>query len=1005
MKNNIYSKWLFVFLLSLLLPSLIKAQGSLRGVVTDSVTNDKLIGATVAVVGTSLGGMTDVNGEFRIVNIPSGKRQLKITYVGYRNKIVPIDIVSGQTIRVNLQIVVDAVNINEVVVTGQARGQVAAINQQLGANTIMNVISEEKIQELPDANAAEAIGRLPGVSIQRSGGEANKVVLRGLSDKFSVVTVDGIRMAPTDATSRGLDLSTISQGSLAGIELFKALTPDKDADAIAGSVNLVTKKAPSERQLRVDAKGAYNAMAKSYEQYDFALKYGERFFDGVLGVQVTGNMERKNRSKENIDYSYNMTTLSSGEDYEITNFTLNYTDEIRKRNGFSVLLDINTPDSGSVKISNIFNSTNRDYIEFERNYPTNGGDLLYSARDREQDVQTFNSSIRGDNYLLGLNVNWGLSFAQSKMEYPYDFSLEFREPSAIDDNGNIISHMGNIPEEYLKGPAEAIISYALNNFSKAYLNLSYDRYQKNLDREKTVYLDLEKKYNLSDQLTGEFKLGGKYRYKARFKESSEFVSPYYIYETGGYVKLADGTIVPKSFAGSRFANLALDGSRILVTNFLDSSPASRNIYGKYLLYPILNREALKAWRELNINGYGGSDGSRPEYSRNYEEDANYYDIVERVSSTYAMNTFHFGPDISFIAGVRMEQEDNDYKSKYSPDGLSGFPTPTGILRDTSATHKETEWLPNMHLTIKPTDYINIRLAAYKALARPDFNYRLENYIARSTGTLYSGNSLTIGNPGLRAAKAWNFEINTSIYSNTIGLISISAFYKEISDMFHALSGITVNGQSVLDSLGIKYKTPFGTKDYGLTYTYNSDKPTKVWGFEIEHQANLKFLPGIFSNFVLSYNISLIKSETYITYSKQVTYYETIVGMPFPVEKSKAVMYEQKQKLEGQPEFFGNVALGYDVGGFSARLSVFFQSEYNRSFSATGRSDVVYNGFSRWDFALKQEVSDNITLLLNLNNLTNTEEGTSIKNRIMGWTLPDWSEKYGITADLGMKITF
>ena len=833
-------------------------------------------------------------------------------------------------------------------------------------------------------------------------------MLRGLSDRFSIVTVDGIRMAPTDATSRGLDLSTISQGSLAGIELYKALTPDKDADAIAGSVNLVTKKAPSERLLRIDAKGGYNKMAETYEQYDFALKYGERFFDDILGIQITGNLERKNRSREYTDYSYSMTTLADGEDYEITNFTLNYRDEIRKRNGFSILLDINTPDSGSVRISNIFNSTNRNYIEFERNYPTNGSDLNYSARDIEQDVQTFNSSIRGENYLLGLNVVWGVSFAQSKMEYPYDFSLEFREPSAIDDDGNIISHMANIPEEYLKGPAEQIISYALNNFQKAYLNLSYDRSQKNLDREKTAYLDLEKKYNLSNLFSGEFKLGGKIRYKARFRESAEFVSPYYIYETGGYVILADGSIVPKSFLGTRFANLATDGSRILVTNFLDSSPASRMIYGKYLLYPIINRDALKAWRELNINGCGGSDGSRLEYSRNVEEDANYYDIIERVSSAYAMNTLHIGPNISLITGIRVEEESNDYKSKYSPDGLSGFPAPAGILRDTSAVHKETVWLPNFHLTIKPTDYLNIRLAAYKALARPDFNYRLENYIARSTGTLYSGNSLTIGNPGLKSAKAWNFEINTSVYSNTIGLISISAFYKEITDMYHQLSGITITGanaQAILDSLGIKYTTPFGTKDFGLTYPYNSSKPTKVWGFEIEHQANLRFLPGFLSNFVLSYNVSIIRSETYITTSRQETYYVTIPGISFPVEKTRSVMFEQKQKLEGQPEFFGNVALGYDIGGFSARISVFFQGEYNRTFSANQRSDVVNNAFSRWDLALKQDITDNMTVMFNLNNFTNTEEGTSIKNRIMNWTLPNWSEKYGVTADLGVKITF
>jgi len=998
MKKNPASK-LFIIMAIILLPTLIKAQGTIRGTILDSLTNDKLIGATVSIAGTSLGAMTDVEGEYKISNIPLGKHQLKVTYVGYKTKFIPIDVTDSQAKRINIKIVIDAVNIHEVLVTGQARGQVAAINQQLGANTIVNVISEEKIQELPDQNAAEAIGRLPGVSIQRSGGEATKVVLRGLSDKFSTVTIDGIRMAPTDATSRGIDLSTISQGSLAGIELFKALTADKDADAIAGSVNLVTKKAPATRLVRFDLKGNYNKMDKSTDQFDLSFKYGERFFDDILGVQLTGNLERKIRSKENVNLDYNMTTLNNGTDYEISNFTLDYTNEVRRRTGFSILLDINTPDSGSIRFNNVFNGTNRNYIDFTRNYPTNGSTLSYDARDREQDIKTFNSSLHGENYLLGLTVNWGLSFAQSRMETPYDFTLDFLEPSSA------TSHMKNIPTMYLKGPAERIIDYAWNNFSLAYLNVSYDRADKNLDREKTIYLDLDKKYNVNDWITGELKVGGKYRSKSRFREFSEFVAPYYIYDTGNYTRLADGTIAAKDWSNSMFSHLMTNGSRILVGNFLDASPASRNVYDKYLLYPIINRSTLRNWRDMSRYGLYDASGSRTEYSKNYEADANFYDITENITSAYAMHTLHIGPDISLITGLRMEQEDNSYKSKYSPDGLSGFPAPSGLLRDTSAVHKETVWLPNFHLTFKPTEFLSIRLAAYKAIARPDFNNRLENFIARSTGTLYSGNGLTIGNPNLKAAKAWNFEWNTSIYSNTIGLISISAFYKEISDMYHMINGINVNGQKVLDSLGIRYRNPFGTNDYALTYPYNSSKPTKVWGFEFEYQANLKFLPGFLSGFVFSSNISIIRSETYITTSRQETYYVTIPPIPFPIEKTRTVMYEDKVKLEGQPEFYGNVALGYEVGGFSARVSLFYQGEYNQSFSANQRSDRVVNQFSRWDLAIKQDINPNFSVLFNLNNFTNTEEGTSIKNRIMGWTLPDWSEKYGPSAELGLKIMF
>jgi len=417
----------------------------------------------------------------------------------------------------------------------------------------------------------------------------------------------------------------------------------------------------------------------------------------------------------------------------------------------------------------------------------------------------------------------------------------------------------------------------------------------------------------------------------------------------------------------------------------------------------MNRDALRLWRSLNLGGVGTIQGGDPEYRRNNETDANYYDIVERVSSIYLMNTLRFGQEITFIAGIRSEMEDNDYKSRYSLSDLSGFPTPEGLLRDTTAYHKETVVLPNFHLTFRPFEFLNIRVAAYKALARPDFNQRLENYIARRNGTFYPGNSLTIGNPRLKAAKAWNFELNTSLFGNTIGLFSISAFYKDITDMFHIVNGAQVNGQKILDDLGIPWKQPFAeTDNYYLTYPYNSDKPTKVWGLEVEHQANLRFLPGIFQNFVLSYNFSVVRSETHIISTTLEQYFITLPsGLKIP--KSRSVLIDLKQKLEGQPEFYGNFAVGYDIGGFSARLSVFYNGEYIRTFSANRKSDSIQNSFTRWDLAIKQIITDNISVMFNLNNITNIKEGTTIQNNISDWRLYNTSERYGLTADLGVRV--
>jgi len=122
----------------------------------------------------------------------------------------------------------------------------------------------------------------------------------------------------------------------------------------------------------------------------------------------------------------------------------------------------------------------------------------------------------------------------------------------------------------------------------------------------------------------------------------------------------------------------------------------------------------------------------------------------------------------------------------------------------------------------------------------------------------------------------------------------------------------------------------------------------------------------------------------------------------PITNTKSV--ERKQSLENQPKFYGNIALGYDIGGFSVRLSLFYQSKYNVSFSASGTSDRVSNSFSRLDLAIKQQFTDNLAVMLNLNNLTNSAERTSLVNRIQGWELISSSERYGLTGNLGIRLT-
>ncbi len=149
---------IILFLGHFLFPWVANSQGTIEGIVRDSLQNTPLPGANVFVMKTAYGAATDKAGHFVIKGVPAGLHTLRVSYIGYRTRTLTVRVEDRAALRVNTSLLVDAVEGEMVVVTAQATGQAAAINQQLSSNTITNVVSAEKILELPDANAAESVG-------------------------------------------------------------------------------------------------------------------------------------------------------------------------------------------------------------------------------------------------------------------------------------------------------------------------------------------------------------------------------------------------------------------------------------------------------------------------------------------------------------------------------------------------------------------------------------------------------------------------------------------------------------------------------------------------------------------------------------------------------------------------------------------------------------------------------------------------------------------------------
>ena len=977
--KKISTRKIFLFLLINTLS--IYGQGIIKGSVTDSLTTDQLKGAGIILTGTNFNTVSNTDGEYYIEGIPTGEYILQASYLGYQEKKYLVTVKSEETLSLNVELLPDITNENEMVLTDQAMSQAEEINLQIRSNTIKNVIAGKKLQNMPDENISTALNRLPGVSIKYKpfvpvfptlktnapdpflssivtdgfpipDDFVPEILIRGLNSKFANITIDGIRIPSTSVKDKSIDLSIFPERDFQNIVLNKTITSDEDADATAGSINLITGKAPVKRMIKAEILGNYNRLDKSANQYNFNGIYGERFFDNLLGVQADVNAEKRIISSEYLKISPVYSTLSPGYPGNVS-----YTNAIRERYGANILLDFNTPDGGSIKLNNIFSKTSSEYYSSEAD--TVFGALFPSFTTPEHkynymktEQQVFLSSIEGSNYLFGFNVDWNASFSESKNKHPINFTI------------HSFANLGTNPEYVFSSQYDP---------SKDYGNV------------KAASINIYKNYNISDEISGKIKFGAKYTVDSKYYDEHLYAerSTYY----NQYIKLADGSLVKKDFSGTRFSGLeSAFPSEIYLSYFQDNPQGITTVFDNYNI-TLINKEVLLLWRQLNYSPYYLNNGA----------DINSFNFTGSVFAGYVMHELNFGQSTKFITGLRIESEQNHYSGYYFPNYFSGIWFYNFISQKTDMYYSnKTTILPNFQMILKPSGFLNLRLAAYKTLIRPDYNARMPKYFCVSDAA-FNDNYLIIGNPDLKNADVWNYEFQTQFYGSNIGQISITAFYKNINGMQQATNGIQLSGQNQLDTLGINFsslhvKYPFSSKDMFHLYSYyNSPKPTHIWGFEIDHQANFRYLPGLLKNIILNYNLTFLRSETWAFENESKV-----------TSTAQNIIAEEKQKITDMPDFFANVILGYDIRGFSFRVSYFYRDGYPVPLNYNNYQ-VAENKFSRLDIAARQQILENISIYLNLNNITNSKEESS------SWRVPDIpSQTYqaygnGFNFDFGVSI--
>lgn len=982
-QKNLRSVLLYLgVVLCLAVNAMAQGSGSIKGVVTDAATGEPLIGGNVIVVGTSLGSATDINGNYFLRVVPAGTRIIKVSYIGYEEQTKEVTIVDGQQLQLDFKLNPRAIEGEAVIVTAQMKGQDAAINQQLTANTIVNVVSADRIKELPDVNAAESIGRLPGVAISRSGGEATQVVIRGLSPKYNLVTVNGMPLPATGGDDRSTDLSLISSNMLGGIELKKAMTPDMDADFLGGVVDLKLKEAPENFETRLSLQGGYNKLQNYHKNYNLNASVGNRFLEGDLGVLLNLNADNYDRSADKLSASYREQAGAVG-GIMPNELQLREEKTNRKRMGGSLNIDYRIP-YGKLNLNGMYNQLNSEGLNRIDRMDLSHASHYYDFEKRKNKTEIFTTGVGGQQDFGWIRYDIGGSYSGSRAKNPGDLLWGF-----VQENRAYLSTNVRFIKDIQKNTAPLDSLTGLRNIFMEQITRK--------ENQATAAVNVQVPFRVADFLSGYVKVGGKFKYLDRVNDEERYGRDNFQYgATGGVgaaltslLKTAE-SMYPQNFNWVQDSILVRQCGVLPVIPFLTNYYRSDFLGGDYYFPFSVDEKILEQatnalrstpdWLHYAIQSLGRD-----------------YDGIERYHAAYAMTELQLTEYATLIGGVRWEQDYSKYNGeRYRQVVIGGSnEQPPAELTYLTVERKVHFLLPQVLLTLKPTEWAKIRLTSTQTLTRPDYMmYAPITYINSYMNYMRAANSK------LKPAHAYNYDVAVSVYNGYAGLFSATGFYKRIRDLIMQTTIYYQRGMILPEGLNIPSNWITGFAPQIDTYI-NIPGKAEYKGYELEWQTNFWYLPVPFKGLVLNVNYTRLWSEVE-SHFYAIHQGDYIPGV-FPKIRYKILVDTFRvARMPDQPAHTVNATVGYDIGGFSVRLSYLYQSDRTRYLTYQGEKlDQTFGKYWRWDLALQQKLNDNVSLFANFNNL-NSRDDVSYAGEYGDYF---YLERYGFTFDAGVRFNF
>jgi TonB-dependent receptor len=886
-------------------------KGSIKGKVKDISTKEEIPFANVVVEGVGIGTSTDIEGNFILQNIPVGVYSISVTYISYKKKqIDSVSVQSNKVLLVEVGLEPDVETLGEVVVS-EARetfSEIAVMSEIKLSKQVIVGISAEQISRSQDNTAAQAMSRIPGVTVT----DGRFVMIRGVSQRYNAVQLNGANAPSTEIDSRAFSFDLIPTGLIDRMLINKSGSPEYPGDFAGGVIRIYTKNVPDENFTALNVGFGYRTGTTGQEGFRDASRSSTDWlgYDNgsrAIPAGMPDNVESLTSSAQRAEAGKLFNSNFLPKSFNISpDYKFGLT--IGRANMFLGTVKFAT--ISSLNYSASFQNINYDRARYQER----------SKNDLVTPLQyTYDDKLYGQDVRITAMSNWSIVInSKNRIEFRNSFNQLGESESVIRRGTEINQRPNDDDQNYaVRYLSRSIYSGQLNGNHKLSTKLTYDWVVgfTSISRNEPDFRRIRTFRAKSEAGTDKpFRI--QYAPGTSLSESGRF-----------YSNLTESNIFHGSNFEYKLKNTADEKTPVLRMG-VNYERRSRDFRARYLNYNFKNSQAdidtqdslrqlspdiAFAPQNLSVNGWLLNEGTTA---------AEKYTATNTLIAAYLGTSVPLGK-LDLSGGIRIESNNQELLSATR----GGIPARGG--------QSIVSPLVFVNFTYDFTETLLGRLAYNRTINRPEFRE-----LAPFSFYDFVLDANFLGNPDLKICNINNYDARLEWYPNVGEILSIGGFYKTF-----------INPVEVY----------LGNAGGSPQFTYGNAKSAVAFGIEAELKKSLESLaPGstFLKNLTFSANASLIRSQV-----KFDSIARAQDGTP---------AQDEVRPLQGQSPYVINTGLTYNNPENKTAFNLSYNIFGPRIFAVGGRAFPTVWELPRHsiDLSLTKNIAKNIELKFGIQDLLN-----------------------------------